>query len=489
MESPIQPDNENKKQTSLIGHVVQDLGGVLFAVEAIDKVLGFVGTFTKNRFYQNAIKVMRGCAPVMITGQKIYTSVKEFREQQKQLYARQRKSVTILRLMKQEHLEEYELDYYDFNVGREIMSWLMSRPKTENFKIVEFYNAEFVPISSKNFDKGELYVMVEYDNAKFMMEVDVANINGQIFVSSCRIHTTSRTEKVGELRTNIFSEFIKYFDTSKNIIEMDAKGLRTRKRLGFQYNVYQFDVKNFQQEIQNAVAKAKKRGYVLVGPPGVGKSTVLIKLEEELPEIPVVYIAPSAIVFREDVTNVFNFLRSISPCIAILEDLDGSELKNKYDRIFGEFIEQIDSLKHKECVIIIATVNEINIHPSLINRRGRFDKVFFFDYPKSCEEILSVMKNKYNKECHKDFPYDFLDDNIVQKIVNYKFSHSDICEVIESLVINDIEITQENIEKSVDGVIETMKAIQKCANGNEDDEDDEDDDNEPVGEGWEVRNG
>jgi hypothetical protein len=71
----------------------------------------------------------------------------------------------------------------------------------------------------------------------------------------------------------------------------------------------------------------KATNYMVVGDPGVGKSTVIIKLEEDLPEIPVVYISPTAITYREDVSNVFNFLRSISPCIAILEDLDGSELK------------------------------------------------------------------------------------------------------------------------------------------------------------------
>lgn len=473
MESPMKNEKETKKETSLVGHVVESLGGVLFAVESIDKVLGFIGTFTKNKFYQKSIKVIRGTAPVLITGQKIYTSVKEYREQQKQLYARQKKSVTILRLMNMEHMDEYEIDYYEFNIGREIISWLMTRPKTETFKIVEFYNSEFQPISSKNFDKGELFILIEYEKNKFMVEVDVASLNQQIFVSSCRIHTTSKQERVFEIRTNIFSEFIKYFDTSKNVIEMDTKGLHTRKRLSFDYNVYQFDVDGFQQEIINAIKKGKKRGYVLVGPPGVGKSTILIKLEKALPEIPVVYISPSSIVFREDVTNVFSFLRSISPCIGILEDLDGSELKNKYDRIFGEFIEQIDSLKHKECVIVISTLNETNtIHHSLINRRGRFDKVFFFDYPKSCEEIISVMKNKYNKECGKDLPFENLNESIIKKITSNKFSHSDICEVIESMVINDIEINEKNVENGVDEVIKTMEAIKRCS-FDKDEEDEE----------------
>lgn len=450
---------------SLIGHVVHELGGVLFAVEAIDKVLGFAGkAFQGNNFYQSSIKVLRGMTPVVITGHKVFTAVKGYREQQKHLYARQRKSISILRLMHLEHLDEFELDAFDFHIGREILSWLMSRPKTENFKIVDFYNSDYEPISPKNFEKGELFILVECESNKFMIDADIVMLNQQALISNCHIHAITEMFKAMELRTKIFSEFIRYFDTSKNIIEMNAKGLSTRPRLGFEYNVFQFDVDSFRNEINNAVLKGKKRGYILIGPPGVGKSTVIIKLEKELPEIPVIYITASTNVFREDVSNTFKFLRSISPCIAIFEDLDGYELAHKQDRIFGEFIEQMDSLKHQECVIIIATLNEPeSVHASLINRRGRFDKVFFVDYPKSADEMISVMKNKMKKETGLELPFDSLDEAMTNKIRENKFSHSDICETLESLIINDRPITIENINQSIDEVINSMRAVQKCS--------------------------
>lgn len=42
--------NEDK---SLIGNIINDLGGVVFAVEAIDKTLEFAGSFFKqNRKFQ-----------------------------------------------------------------------------------------------------------------------------------------------------------------------------------------------------------------------------------------------------------------------------------------------------------------------------------------------------------------------------------------------------------------------------------------------------
>jgi len=463
-----QINRKTNTDKSLIGYVVNDLGGVLFAVESIDKTLEFASkAFRNNRFYQGSIKVLRGLNPVILTGNKIYNSIKGFREQKKHQYARQKKNNIILKIMGLEHLDEYDLEYYDFNIGKEIISWFTSRPNTESFQIVDFFNSEFESISSKSLDKGEIYIMIESDKNKYMIEADIDVFNNQILVSSCHVHAVSTFAKINEFKTKIFSEFIKRFDTKNNVIEMTVNGLKTRPRMGFNYDICQFNVKGLRDEIKNAVHKKKKRGYILVGPPGVGKSTVIIKLEKELPDIPIIYISStSGGTFREDVVNTFNFLRSICPCIAIFEDLDSYELSHKQDRIFGEFIDQMDSMKHKECIIVIATLNEPeNVHSSLINRRGRFDKVFFVDYPKTHLEILQVMQNKFNLETNNEFPLDKIDDKIVKKIVDNMFTHSDICEIIDSLIINDITINSETIEESADTIIRTMESVSKCVVG------------------------
>jgi len=472
-ESGEQHNNNKNNDKSLIGHIVNDLGGVLFAVEAIDKTLDFASKgFRNNKLYQGGIKVLRGLSPVVLTTHKINNSYKSYKEQKKQQYARQKKDYTILKIMEMEHLDEYELDSYEFAIGKEIITWFNTKPNTTAFKIINFFNSEFESVSSKNMEPGEFYIYVEFENNKYMIEADIQIINQTVFVSNCWVHATGRYEKIKELRNAIFSEFIKYFDTAKNIIEMNAKGLQTRPRLSFDYEVEQFDVYALKNEIEKAVSKGKKRGYIMVGPPGVGKSTVIIKIEKELPDIPIVYISSSGSIFREDIVNVFNFLRSISPCIAIFEDLDSFELSHKQDKIFGEFIEQMDALKHSECIIIIATLNEPeNVHPSLINRRGRFDKVFFVDYPKSESQIIGVMRNRYKCELGKELPFDTLKKESVKKIVSHSFSHADICEVIDHLIINDIKIDEKSIDDSINEVVKTMMAVGQC-NGEEDDDDD-----------------
>lgn len=457
--------NNKKKDKTLLNHVISELGGVVFATEAIDKTLSFASIFfKKNNFYQNTIKVLRKVNPGLVTGYKIHSSVKSFREDKKQLHARQKKSLTIIDKMGLlGQFEEYELESCDFDIGKEVINWFSSKPKTDDFRIIEFYNSEFEPFSIRNFEKGECYILVEFKSNRFMIEADISLFNGHIIVQSCTIHTVSEFDKIRQLKTTIFGEFVKSFDTLNNVIEITGKGLETRPRLGFEYPVSQFDVDGLRSEISKAIKKDKKRGYIMVGPPGVGKSTVIIKLEKELPNVPIVYVRASSSSFGEDIRNVFNFLRSISPCIAIFEDLDAYELSNKKDRLFGEFIEQMDSLKHSECLIVIATLNEPeNVHPSLINRRGRFDKVYFVDYPKDEKMILSVIKNKYNKEMNKDFPYTELPKNLVEKMTCNNFTHADICEVIDSLIINDIEVNLETIEEGINQVIKTMNAVSMC---------------------------
>lgn len=461
-----EPQPQKKSDKSLLGKVVTELGGVVFAVEAIDKTLSFTGRFFRdNKYYQNTIKMVRGVTPVIITGHKVYNAYKEYNDEKKHQYARQKKASRILTVMGQEVHEEWELDQYPFEVGKEIINWFATSPKTEDFKIVEFYNSDFEKISLKNFEKGETYTYVEYKGLKFMIEAELSTFNSRIIVQESSIHTISNWNKVNELKGIIFSEFIKHFDVVNNVIEMVGGGITTRPRMSFDYPICQIDIEGLKSEIKKSVEKNKKRGYVMVGPPGVGKSTAIVKLEKELPEIPIVYVNSSSSGYRDDVAALFKFFRSISPCIVIFEDLDSYELSNKYDRLFGEFLEQMDSLKHEESIIVIATLNEPeNVHNSLINRRGRFDKVFFINYPKTEEEIMNVIKNKYKKETNKEFPLKDIGERLISIMIDCKFSHADICEVIDSMIINDMDITKENIAKSIDGVVQTMKAILMCEN-------------------------
>jgi predicted RNase H-related nuclease YkuK (DUF458 family) len=452
------------KEKNLIGKVISDLGGVLFAVEVIDKTLEFISNgFKNNNFYQGLVKGLRGLTPLLLTGYKIRSSIYDYYREKKMSNARMKKNVHILELMNIKNADEYDLNCFEFSLGNEIIRWFLTAPKTERFIIKDFYNSEFENFSPKSVDKGEYYIYVDCDSHKYMINFDITQLNNQIVVSSNYVYTLSSWEKIHEFKANIFSEFVKHLDIEHNVIEYISGGLYSRPRKKIDFDIIQFNVDSFKTEIKKAIEKNKRRGYVIVGPPGVGKSTVVVKMEHELNNYPIVYISSSAASYREDIRNLFNFLRSISPCIAMFEDLDSYELGSKQDRIFGEFIEQTDGLKHEECVIMISTVNEPeNIHGSYIARTGRVDKLFFIGYPKCEKEVLSVMNNRYKIQTGKDFPFNTLEDNLVKSIHDNNISHSDICEIVDHLYINDIEFTHKSIKESFDVLMESKNVLKQC---------------------------
>jgi len=459
-------EDDSNKENSIIGHVVNDLGGVLFAIELTNSVLDLASKcFGKNKFFQNSIKFVRTVTPIALTGHKIYSSVKKFQENHSDLSSSTKKSNKIISLLGIQR--DYDLDYHEFNLGREILSWVLSSPKTYNFNILDFFNSEFEKITPASFDKGTLYILIEYNKSKAVMEVDLKSINDQLFVNSCYIHSEISWFTLSELRNVIFCDYLKFLDTSKNVIEINTRGLQTRPRKNLEFNISQFDVNKFKTEISNSIQKKKKRGYVLVGPPGVGKSTVILKLENQLKDIPIVYLTSVSDIYREDINNFFEFFRTISPCIVVFEDFDSYGLSKKNDKFFIDFVEQLDSLKHEECVIIIATLNEPeNVHYSLLNRRGRFDKIFFIDYPKTKEEILSIFNNKFQQEKIETL-FEDISDIILDKIISNKFTHSDICEIIQNILINEMEINDKCILESIEEIINSMKAIQSCNTKND----------------------
>jgi AAA+ superfamily predicted ATPase len=458
-------DDENESNKNLLNQVIKDLGGVVFAVEAIDKILYCAGClFKNNNTYQKSIRTLRGLNPLILTGHKIYTSIRDHNSNNNPTNLYERKRMQICHIMGFKLTEAENLDNYDFMLGREIISWFLHRPNLEKIKVINFYNAEFEIISAKNIEKGEIYILLQYDNTSFCIETRINIFNNQIYISDCEIYSFQNKMQINELKNIIYGEFIKSFNTKQNIIEINKIGLQTRIKKEFNYEIYQFDIHKFCLEVENALQKKKKRGYLFVGPPGVGKSTVLVKLEKQFDNIPIVYLSTSLATYGDDVTNTFNFLRSISPCICIWEDFDCCELTNKRDKVFNEFLDQMDSLKHQEAIIIIATVNETNnIHPSLINRRGRFDKVYYFNFPQTKQEFLNILSNKYEQEFHKTMPeINFNNSTMFTKLVDNKFTHSDLCECIDSLIINNLEFNDENLEKQIDEVINSMRAINQC---------------------------
>ncbi|KAL1700191.1 P-loop containing nucleoside triphosphate hydrolase protein [Schizophyllum commune] len=168
-----------------------------------------------------------------------------------------------------------------------------------------------------------------------------------------------------------------------------------------------------------------KRGIVMHGPPGNGKTISLKAIMKEcgakgfLP----LYVRSFRSYKGEEgaMADVFGKARQLSPCVVIFEDLDS--LINDSNRSF--FLNQLDGLESNDGMLIIGTTNHLSkIDSSLTNRPSRFDRKFLFDNPDADERVLycQYWQNKLESNKSIDFP-DSLAKDISEQTNDFSFAY------------------------------------------------------------------
>ena len=129
---------------------------------------------------------------------------------------------------------------------------------------------------------------------------------------------------------------------------------------------------------------AWRRGALLLGPPGNGKTHCLRALVKEL-GIPSLYVQSVKARYETEEANlkrVFERARQLRPCVLVLEDLDA--LVNAQNRSF--FLNQLDGFEKNVGLIVLATTNHPErIDPAILDRPSRFDRKYHFELPELAE--------------------------------------------------------------------------------------------------------
>ena len=120
-----------------------------------------------------------------------------------------------------------------------------------------------------------------------------------------------------------------------------------------------------------------KRGIILYGDPGNGKSAMIRQLIRSVSDVSKIIINPGI----RNVTYVLSSLMKAldgKKAIIIIEDIDS--LIN--DRNRSEFLNILDGVDIKSGVLFIGTTNyPERLDPAIMNRAGRFDRTYKIDNP------------------------------------------------------------------------------------------------------------
>lgn len=133
-----------------------------------------------------------------------------------------------------------------------------------------------------------------------------------------------------------------------------------------------------------------KRGLLLIGPPGNGKTQTLKALLKEL-ALPVLYVKT----FKDrnedskNIRNVFARARRNAPSVIVVEDLDCA----LDEATRSVFLNELDGFAENAGLLTIATTNHPHkLDRSILDRPSRFDRKFHFPLPAAAERKAYLTK-------------------------------------------------------------------------------------------------
>lgn len=219
------------------------------------------------------------------------------------------------------------------------------------------------------------------------------------------------------------------------------------------------------------------KGLLLYGVPGCGKSLTakvtanyfampLLRLDMGMIMGP--YVGQS----EENMRRAIKLAESIAPSILWIDELEKAFAGIKgggtggsaeiSTRIFGTILTWMQ--EKKKPVFVVATANSIEGMPPEFLRKGRFDEIFFVDFPKA-KEIKEIIKVHLKKREKNEWLNITELNTIIDEMEKKKFTGSDIEATIKELVEtafveNKTNITTEDFKKVLEDfkpLSETMK--------------------------------
>jgi SpoVK/Ycf46/Vps4 family AAA+-type ATPase len=168
-------------------------------------------------------------------------------------------------------------------------------------------------------------------------------------------------------------------------------------------------IKDPQSAREAGVVPAK--GVLLVGMPGCGK-TLTAKSIANLLGFPLLSLDMGSLMGKyvgqseEQMRRALNLAEYSSPCVLWIDEIEkafagvGGDESGVSQRLFGYMLTWLQD--HEKTVFVVATANDVAVLPPEFLRRGRFDEIFYIDFPNAQERAsiyeIHLRKVKNEKE-------------------------------------------------------------------------------------------
>ena len=213
------------------------------------------------------------------------------------------------------------------------------------------------------------------------------------------------------------------------------------------------------------------KGIMIVGMPGCGKS-LAAKTTSNLFKMPLLRLDIGRILGKyvgeseENMRKALRLAESISPCVVWIDEIEKAfsgvggpgGANDVTTRLFGQFLTWMQ--ENKSSVFIVATANDISHIPAEFLRKGRFDELFYVDFPdeKEREKIMEIHLKKRNKfNCGIDIHSVVKDEKDSQENCNAVYSGADIEEIVKKAIENCYISGQYDI--TTEALLEAKKEI------------------------------